>query len=242
MSRVVRVTRRPAMCMWRVRKNRVGKRANATAVQVHGDGRENLKAPPVQRQKGDEPVEVELEDIVGVAVDSAGTVWVYWEGEGRIDAFSDAKGYMWLPGSEVLGEVEEKLGECTAGGPFGVVGAGEAFYIGYERYNASEECPGQEGGAGSVLVAKVDAHGGLVTREVDRESTSGVAVEPSDGEAFVDNGDGVSAFASSGGLIQTFGTEGEGELVGASGAAVDDVGWRCVCGGAGVGAGGGVRS
>jgi DNA-binding beta-propeller fold protein YncE len=172
---------------------------------------------------GKEPQEeLELEDISGIGVDAQGNVWLYWGEEGRIDALDDAAANKLQPAQALDAEVEAKLGQCPARPGFAVARHDEAFYIGYERYDAAEECPGEEGLAGTVRVAKLNSAGELVTREIDRQDMSGVALDSSDAEAYVDNDSSVSAFTAEGGLIDTFGATGEtGALAGASGVAVD---------------------
>jgi DNA-binding beta-propeller fold protein YncE len=170
---------------------------------------------------GKEPLEeLELEDISGVSVDAQGTVWVYSREEGSIEALDDAISNKWQPALALDAEVEAKLGQCPAGAGFAVAPHDEAFYSGYERYSSGEECLGAE--AGRIVIAKLSGAGALVTREVDRADTSGVALDPSDGEVYLDNQSSVSAFTGSGALIQTFGAVGEeGALQDASGVAVD---------------------
>ncbi len=174
-------------------------------------------------KSGKEPLEeVEFEDISGVAVDAQGTVWIYWEEEGLIDALDDSLSNRWEPGLQLEPQVEANLAQCPARPGFAVAPQDEAFYIGYERYDSAEECPGEEGQPGSIAIAKLGGAGQLISREVDRSNTSGVALDASDGEAYLDNGGGLSAFAASGGLNQTFGSAGEaGALADASGVAVD---------------------
>ena len=59
---------------------------------------------------------------------------------------------------------------------------------------------------------------GILTREVDHENTTGVAVDSASGDVYLDNGTSVAAFTPTGVLIQRFGDE---HLVGGSGVAVD---------------------
>ena len=174
-------------------------------------------------KNGKEPLEeVEFEDISGVSVDAQGDVWVYWEEEGVIDALDDSVSNKWDPGLRLEPQVETSLAQCPARPGFAVAPHDEAFYIGYERYDAAEECPGEEGQPGSIAIAKLGGAGQLISREVDRANTSGVAIDASDGETYLDNGGGLSAFDASGTLMQTFGTNGEtGALTGASGLAVN---------------------
>ena len=169
--------------------------------------------------------EEELFDVAGVAVDSAGTLWVYWEEGALIDAFakeatkSEALKLNWQEARRRTPEVESKFG--CAPRPLFAVGPGEAFYTGYERESASEECPGEEELTPDTgAVAKLEGLGEMrtVLREVDHQDSTGVAVDPGSGEVFLDNGTDVAAFSSSGEQIERFGA---GTLGEASGMALD---------------------
>jgi hypothetical protein len=182
--------------------------------------------------------EGELEDISGLAVDAAGTLWVYWEGEGTIDAFAKQATktggvrLAWEPSLRRSGEMEGRF-ECPARGEFAVTASDEAFYAGYERESVSEACPGeQEEPADSDAVAKL-GEGVPVTevlqRELDHLPTTGVAADQASGEGtplgavargdvYLDNGSSIGAFTASGVLIQRFGT---GQFSGGSGVTVD---------------------
>jgi hypothetical protein len=182
--------------------------------------------------------EGELEEVSGVAVDPAGTLWVYWEEEGTIDAFSKALTktgevrFSWEPSLRRTPEIEGRF-ECPARPGFAVAAGDEAFYAGYERESSEEMCPGEEGEApDSTAVSKLDGVAPLpdvLARELDHQSTTGVAVDEASGEdtplgavangdVYVDNGSSVAAFTSAGVMIQRFGL---GTLAGGSGVAVD---------------------
>jgi WD40-like Beta Propeller Repeat len=182
--------------------------------------------------------ETELEDISGVAVDAAGTLWVYWEEDGTIDGFSKALSkaggvrFSWEPSLRRSGEIEGRF-ECSTTQGFAVAAKDEAFYTAYERENVMETCPGeQEEAPDSDAVAKLDAVQpvpDVVEREVDHQPTSGVAVDEASGAAsplgagaqgdvYIDNESSVAAFTSAGVLIQRFGS---GQLAGGSGMAID---------------------
>ncbi len=156
--------------------------------------------------------ELELEDVNGVAVDANGGLWVYWSEEGTVSGFTDAEANRWEPAASKDLEIP-RLFECRATPGFAVAPDDSAFYVAHERENALEECSEEEGAPS--LVAKFDAAGGVVSRGVDEQPTSGVA---SDAEAnvYVDNGGSVAAFTPGGSLIQRFGS---GALVDASGVA-----------------------
>jgi DNA-binding beta-propeller fold protein YncE len=153
-----------------------------------------------------EKEELELEDISGVAVDASGGLWVYWGEEGMISGFTDAEANRWQPSlTKDLG-IEEKL-ECRARPGFAIAPDDEAFYVAHERETGLEECPGLE--SSPQLVAKFDGAGQLVAGAVDHEPTTGVAVDPTDGDAYADGSGSVAAFSPGGELIQRFGS---GEL------------------------------
>ena len=185
-------------------------------------GEKLFKRDVFKAKREGEPVELELEDIQGLAVDGNGTVWAYWGEEGQIDGFSDAESNKWLPSAmpaEFEG-AESRIEECSARPDFAVAPRDESFYVGYERENSGQECPGEAGEKpDAVVVGDLTGTGTTLTsREVDRENTTGVAVESRTGDVYLDNGLSVAAFTPSGLLIQRFGA---GELHGASGVAVD---------------------
>jgi DNA-binding beta-propeller fold protein YncE len=174
-----------------------------------------------------ETEELELEDISGVSVDAGGTLWVYWEENGIIDGFAKqaVKGekprLAWEPSLRREPEIESKF-ECWARPVFAVAPGGDAFYAGYERPNAEEACPGEFGESpGATVVAKLDAAQPTphkLLREVGSQSTTGVAVDPTNGDVYLDNGSSVGAYTAAGAPIQRFGV---GHITGAAGAAVD---------------------
>jgi WD40-like Beta Propeller Repeat len=169
--------------------------------------------------------EEELYDVSGVAVDGAGTLWVYWEEGALLDAFgkerskSEGLKLAWQASRRRTPEVESKF-EC-APRPVFAVGPGEAFYAGYERESVSERCPGEEGlPPDTGAVAKLEGPGEMrtVLRELDHQDTTGVAAEAGSGDVFLDNVSEVAAFTPGGSLIERFGA---GTLGEASGMAVD---------------------
>ena len=171
--------------------------------------------------------ELELELIAGLGVDASGALWVYWEEEGNIAAFSKqlSKGggskLVWQPSFTRTPEVESKF-ECFATPAFAVAPGREFFYVGYERESGEESCPGEFGQTpDSYAVAQLDGAAPLphtVRRALDHENTTGVAVDSASGDVYLDNVASVAAFTPSGLLIQRFG---EGEIAGGSGIAVD---------------------
>ncbi len=177
--------------------------------------------------KGGEELEEEFEEgISGVSVDASGTLWVYWEEEGIIDGFS--KGVSgagkprleWQPG--LRRSLEERF-ECPARASFAVAPDASAFYTGYERRDEAEGCPGEEEGAtpDPTVVAKLDGTAptpATLIAEIDHHDTTGVAVDSSDGDVYLDGQTSVGAYTPDGVPIQRFG---EGELTSASGVAVN---------------------
>ncbi len=159
--------------------------------------------------------ELELEDIYGVAVDAAGTLWVYWEDEGDIAAFSNAEVNRWEPARGKDLEIESTF-ECRARPGFAVAPDDQAFYVAHERENDLEECSEEE--PAPALVAKFDGEGKLIADAVDHEDSSGIAIDDQSGDAYLDNEASIAAFSSSGEPIQRFG---EGQLVGAGALAFD---------------------
>ena len=172
--------------------------------------------------------EEELSDISGLAVDAGGTLWVYWSEEGIIDGFSKQLNkaqtkteLVWQPALRRTPEVEARFA-CSARRGFAVAPNEQFFYVGYERENGGEACPGEsEEAPDPLVIGKLDGSQptpGIVTREVDHQKTTGVAVDASTGEVYLDNVGGIAAFTSAGLPIQQFGV---GEITGGSGAAVD---------------------
>jgi DNA-binding beta-propeller fold protein YncE len=160
------------------------------------------------------------EGIGGIAVDASGTVWVYEHERGKIISFnSEAK-------NKATG-VSIGVGvECDVPG-FAVTAGAEAFYVNHQRgvfgETGEEECveekPLSEKFPG--LIAKLNATGELVIKELDRENSSDVAVDLStgqqpSGDVYVNNVTSIAAFDSSDTLIEHF-----GELSKGSGVAVN---------------------
>ncbi|HTZ65668.1 MAG TPA: hypothetical protein VMB51_16330 [Solirubrobacteraceae bacterium] len=174
---------------------------------------------------GEESEEEFEENISGVSVDANGMLWVYWEEEGIIDAFAKESGthgprLQWQPG--MRRDVEERF-ECPARAAFAVAPDDSAFYAGYERPDEAEECPGEEEGGtpDPTVVAKLDATAptpNTLIAELDHHDTTGVAVDASDGDVYVDGGTSVGAYTPAGVPIERFG---EGDLSSGSGVAVD---------------------
>jgi DNA-binding beta-propeller fold protein YncE len=179
------------------------------------------------KEKGGEELEEEFEEnISGVDVDAGGTLWVYWEEEGVIDGFEKqltAAGKSKLAWNPSLRRSMEERFECFARPAFAVAADTTSFYVGYERRNAREECPGEEAEAtpDSTVVAKLDAQAPVpatLIAELDHRDTTGAAVDSSDEDLYLDNATSVAAYAPDGTLIQRIGS---GELLSGAGLAVD---------------------
>ena len=194
------------------------------------------KKPDVQRFSADGetplgklPVEEEGQ-LDGVAVDRHGTVWLY---RGEEEATGVIEGYS---GGTPPVRLEPTLGSplaCPKSG-FGVDAGGEAFYVDHELLSGEGECPAvlerekrelkepAEGAllrpsvAGKLNAEEVLSSGGVAISELDRQNTTGVAVdqasgsgapleEAGKGDVYLDNGTTVAAFNSSGALVQAFG-------------------------------------
>ncbi len=157
-----------------------------------------------------EPSELELENIQGLSVDASGTLWVYWEEEGHISALSDAQPNKWIPTDTPVGfEGEQELIEaCTARPIFAVAPDASAFYVGYERLDSEEDCPGEEElPPDPVAVATLKAPDmSLQSRELERQGATGIGTSDS-GELYLASTESIGAFSPEGLLIQRFGSE-----------------------------------
>jgi hypothetical protein len=140
---------------------------------------------------------------------------VYWGEEGVVSEFSDNEVNRWQPALTKELEVEERFG-CRARPGFAVAPNDEAFYVAYERESPLEECPGGE--TAPSLVAKFSGTGALLAGALDHETTTGVAVDPVEGDVYGDNEGSIAAFSPEGAFIQRFGSS---ELSGGGALAVD---------------------
>jgi hypothetical protein len=168
--------------------------------------------------KEGEEHELELEDVLGLDVDAAGRLWAYWGEAGQISGFSDAGVNKWESGLTPLEfeGAESLIESCSASSAFAANPGGTDFYVGFERQDSEEECPGEDGEPGGTqAVGELELPSAtLLRREVDRQDTSGVAVEPDTGVVYLNNGSDVTAYTSSGEFIDRFG---EGDLAGTGG-------------------------
>ncbi len=134
-------------------------------------------------------------ELDGIAVDAAGVVWVY-QGSGEIDSFNDALG-------------NEYLSQRSS--PFGV---SPGFAV--------DDIDDLYVNRGAQVFAKLNSSGTILSEEVDGETSTAAAVDPSNEEVFIDNVHTIGAFNSTGSLVERFGAEqGVEHLQGGSGVAVD---------------------
>jgi hypothetical protein len=172
-----------------------------------------------------ETCEISLEDVLGLAVDSYGRLWAYWGEAGNVDAFTDGEVNKCVPSlqaEEALGRVEEAGGEpCLARPVFGIAPGDEGFYLGHEKANGLDVC--SEEAQTPVAVAQLTGSpaigvGKTQFDSMERETTTGLAVDGVSGDVYLDDGSSVAELAPDGGLTQRFG---EGNLNSGGAIAVD---------------------
>jgi hypothetical protein len=176
-------------------------------------------------KEGGESCEVELEDIDGLAVDRKGRLWAYWEEGGDVSGFGDGEVNKCIPAlqsEEPLERVEEVGGEpCLARPLFAVAPQDEAFYLGHEKANGLQECseePSNPSALAQLAGSASAGPSGAESSSVEREPTSGVALDETSGDLYVDTGGSVAELAPDGQLVQRFGA---GTLAGGGAVAVD---------------------
>jgi hypothetical protein len=173
--------------------------------------------------------EVEFEEINGISVDATGKVWVDWTEEGEVAALTNGVSTKTGPSDKnnklIVSSIKEELaieaGECRALAGFAVAPNDEAFYLRHERGTGFEACPEEGKGPGEVanaLIAKTKGPEASVTAGVDSENSTGVAVDVTNGDVYVDNVTSIVAFTSGGTAIQRFGS---GSLTGGGPLAAD---------------------
>ncbi|HTZ65193.1 MAG TPA: hypothetical protein VMB51_13905 [Solirubrobacteraceae bacterium] len=176
-------------------------------------------------KEGGETCEVELEDIDGLAVDGKGRLWAYWEEDGDVSGFGDGETNKCIPAlqaEEPLERVEEVGGEpCLARDLFAVAPGDEAFYMGHEKADGLDECseePSNPSAVAELSGSSQTGPAGAVTSSIEREDATGLAVDATSGDVYVDTGTSVAELAPDGRLVQRFG---EGVLSGGGAVAVD---------------------
>jgi DNA-binding beta-propeller fold protein YncE len=131
----------------------------------------------------------EFGEIRGIAVDRNGNLYVYRE----FDIIE-------LKAGKFVKNIPAGSGTCESRPGFAVGPEGESLYIGTVRENSEETCEEEVS-----VIAKLNESGGVVSRALDREQTSGAAVDLSTGNVYLDNVTKVTAFDTTGLLIQSFG-------------------------------------
>jgi DNA-binding beta-propeller fold protein YncE len=163
----------------------------------------------------------------GVAVDPSGVVWVDWS-EGEITSFTDGQPNKRVDkGEEIESGVEDLrpgLAVDSSGHLYVDHEPGEGFKEA-EEGPPSEEGRGENGEAPCELLpcyaAKLESTaepGEVLSERVDRQNTTGVAVDHANGDVYLDNATSIAAYSAGGTLIQRFGA---GHLTKGSGIAVE---------------------
>jgi DNA-binding beta-propeller fold protein YncE len=153
----------------------------------------------------------------GVAVDPHGQVWIDFA-EDEILTFDDGQPNLRV-GESLASELEPLRGGLA-------VDSNENLYVRYEPAEESEEgakgCNKAPCFVGVLTTIEEPIHelspGEPLVFEIDRENTSGVAVDPANNDSYLDNLGSIAAFTPAGALIQRFGT---GNLQEGTGVAVD---------------------
>jgi DNA-binding beta-propeller fold protein YncE len=158
------------------------------------------------KENGEE-FDAELERISGVAVDATGKLWLYWGEGGNVSGFSDDEQNKLLPSLTKEGVLEQTLLEsaCLPTPGFAVGPSDEVFYVAHGRETGFGECPEEEVPM-PTLVSQLAGSGMAAVRSLNDQNATGVALDPSDGDVYVDNASSVAAFGSEGTFIQRFGS------------------------------------
>ncbi|HTZ63210.1 MAG TPA: hypothetical protein VMB51_03835 [Solirubrobacteraceae bacterium] len=183
-------------------------------------GEKIFKKKVFKVKQNEEEFEAELERISGLAVDAAGDVWVYWYESGNITGLSNEETNKLIPSQTKEEVLEQPLLEegCLAQPGFAVGAGDEVFYVAHERENGLEDCPEEEVEPKPTVVSQLAGSGVATERSLDNQDTTGVALDPADGEVYLDNVTSVAAFGGEGSFIQRFGS---GQLGGGGALAVD---------------------
>jgi DNA-binding beta-propeller fold protein YncE len=124
-----------------------------------------------------------FEELKGVSVDSAGSVWIFASafggGPGMFDGFTDGVANEFVPEKSQVVAVQQGLEPVFA------VDSADNFYV------------SQNG-----VLRKYDAKGQRLIEAVDQEPPSGVAVELSSSDVYIDNLSSVGRFAPEGSEIE----------------------------------------
>jgi hypothetical protein len=133
-------------------------------------------------------------ELIGVATDAAGRVWVY-QGSGEIDGFSNAADNEFLS--------KRTSGASGFAEPGFAADSNDDFYATHSF---------------SKFVAKLADDGEVLDEQVGSEEATGVADELSSDDVYIATATGVGRFDATGASIETFGAE---QLAGASAVGVD---------------------
>lgn len=204
------------------------------AQEVYVDMNASAKHPDIERfpADGERPLgKLPIEEegrVDGLAVDAHGTVWIY---RGEEEEVAEIEGFTDGAKPTSVETISSPM-ECPKPG-LAVDAAGASFYIDHELFNAEEECPAavEHREARPIVTTELNSKQEVRTGSedgIDRESTTGVAVEQESaedplgaiagGDLYIDNGTSVAAFTASGSLLQRFGGE---QLQQGEGIAVD---------------------
>jgi hypothetical protein len=189
------------------------------AGEITSPGKEIFAQKEFIVHEGGEEVEADLELISGVAVDAEGDLWVYWGEEGDISGFNDAKHNKLVPSRTKEGVLNNPAltDACVARPGFAVGPGDEVFYVAHERERL-DSCPSEEEKPSTTLVSQLAGSGEPTKRSLDNQDSTGVALDPADGDVYLDNVESVAVFGPEGGFIQRFGSE---DLKGGGAVAVD---------------------
>jgi hypothetical protein len=184
-----------------------------------GAGEKIFKKKLFKAKEGGEEFEAELERISGLAVDATGGLWVYWYERGNITGLSDEETNKLIPSRTKEEVLEQPLLEdgCLTEPGFAVGPGEEVFYVAHERETGLEDCL-EEAEPQSTMVSQLAGSGIATERSLDNQDTTGVALDPADGDVYVDNVTSVAAFDGEGSFIQRFGS---GQLSDGGAVAVD---------------------
>jgi DNA-binding beta-propeller fold protein YncE len=178
-----------------------------------GEGIKTFKKEGEAEAKG-------FKEIHGIAVDGSGTLWVYQAKEGSapflsvIDSFSNGEAGGFASTVPVEGVCPPRTG-------FAVAPNAQFFYVTRTRENSKEKCEPI-----ATVIEKLTSTGAPATEsgsaQLDNENTTGVAVDRSSGEVYIDNATSVAAFSPAGSFVQRFGAEeGASSLQSGTGVAVN---------------------
>ena len=153
-------------------------------------------------------------ELLGVAVDGAGKLWVY--GAEEIYAFNGDE-------HNTYASAIEPSSNCSALPGFAMMPDATRFYLGREPERKNEGCQETEEDAAIMAFNGAGEPAGqpAYAGQLDGGPTHGVAVDPTDGTVYTNDGTDVSSFDATGRFEERFGAEGPQPLRGGSAIAVD---------------------